>query len=63
MTIGLLVASVNDNRQTHRQARFMFYKYRYESTSSVAARRFVCVDVVVAFVVFLWVYYIYRMQI
>ena len=29
MTLGLLVALENANTQTHRQTRFMFYKYRY----------------------------------
>ena len=29
MTLGLLVASENDNTQRDRQTRFMFYKYRY----------------------------------
>ena len=29
MTLGLLVASENANKQTDRQTRFMFYKYRF----------------------------------
>ena len=29
MTLGLLVALENADKQTHRQARFMYYKYRY----------------------------------
>ena len=28
MKVGLLMASENDNKQTHRQTRLMFYKYR-----------------------------------